>query len=79
MGLSSYAPLPMHDDDRDDAPTVRPRPMLRLSRMPSAHAVITLTPVDQTFSQLGIAPTGPAENDALTEDELFAIWQARLL
>jgi hypothetical protein len=79
MASPSYAPsrdatsAPGTDD-----PSVRARPALRLSRMPVAHANITMPLVKETFRHLGAEALGRPDNDALTEDELFAIWQARL-
>jgi hypothetical protein len=35
--------------------------------------------VGDTFRELGTLPPGPPDNDTLTEDEIFAIWSARLL
>ena len=59
-------------------PSYAPAPQLRHSRMPSAHATITMPLVAETFRRLGTEPPGPPDNDTLTEDELFAIWDARL-
>ncbi len=79
MGHPSQAPghFPTDDlaDDQDEVSTVRP---LRLSRMPVEHANMTLKMVEEIFRDLRTEPPGPADNDELTEDELFAIWVARL-
>jgi len=47
--------------------------------MPSAPAIIGTSIVSEEFRRLGTLPPGPAENDVPSEDELFAIWAARLL
>ncbi len=39
---------------------------------------MTLKMVEEIFRDLRTEPPGPADNDELTEDELFAIWVARL-
>ena len=54
-------------------------PALRHSRMPSATAVIGTSIVSEEFRRLGTLPPGPADNDVPSEEELFAIWTARLL
>ena len=87
MGNSSRAPAlaPTHEWDEQDEDKIDtqllPRPMLRLSRMPVAHANIEMPHVEQTFRRLGTQPPGRPDNDTdtLTEDELFAIWRSRLL
>jgi hypothetical protein len=80
MASPSYAPSPSATSaPGTEAPSVRPRPALRLSRMPVAHANIAMPLVEDTFRHLGADALGRPDNDALTEDELFAIWQARLL
>jgi hypothetical protein len=85
MGHPSHAPARNAACDLAEQDEVerRPRPALRLSRrpLPSATIVqpIAMPIVEETFRSLGTEPPGPPDNDTLTEDELFAIWSARLL
>jgi hypothetical protein len=85
MRHSSYAPArrPIHEFDEDEGPPIRQRPALRLSRMPAAYAVVKMPIVAETFRKLGTVPPAAPDNDdlsdELSEDEIFAIWQARLL
>jgi hypothetical protein len=85
MAYPSYAPAKIIVDEEDDALIARPRTKLRLSRMPASFAVIAkpMPLVADTFRRLGTEPPGRPMNDDsdedLDEDQLFAIWQARLL
>jgi hypothetical protein len=79
MGHSSHAAARSENAfDTDEVPTVRLN-ALRVSRMPASNAVIAMPLVEETFRSLGTEPPGRPDNDALTEDELFVIWRARLL
>ena len=83
MAYPSCAPIEITEED-DDALIARPRTKLRLSRMPTSFAVIAkpMPLVAETFRRLGTVPPGRPVNDSdeeLDEDQLFAIWQARLL
>jgi hypothetical protein len=92
MGHPSYTPksnaMPALQDDEPSL--IRQRPVLRLSRMPRANALITsplpleMALLEETFRRMGTEPPGRAVNDddpieELTEDELFAVWSSRLL
>lgn len=85
MAFPSYAPATIIDDQDEDALIARPRTKLRLSRMPASFAIIAkpMPLVAETFRSLGTVPPGRPVNDDgeedLDEDQLFAIWQARLL
>ena len=84
MAYPSYAPIKITEEE-DDALIARPRTKLRLSRMPASFAVIAkpMPLVAETFRKIGTVPPGRPMNDDgqedLDEDQLFAIWQARLL
>lgn len=79
MGKSSYAParIAIYDFGEEDLFS-QPLPRLRISRIPTAHAVITMALVEDTFRSLGTQPPGRPDNDTLSEDELFAIFSARV-
>ncbi|MDB4943721.1 MAG: hypothetical protein JWP97_3255 [Labilithrix sp.] len=81
MATPSYAPS--RNDHDDQALIARPRTTLTLSRMPAPYAIVArpLPLVTETIRRLAAGPTARHANDdaePLDEDELFAIWQARL-
>lgn len=87
MSHPSFAPSAAHDysDDLLDslaAPrSVKSRARLSLVPPPAAEAAAAIMPVlEEAFRKLNTMPPGAASNDgdALTEDELFAIWTAHL-